>query len=161
MKNALLIIDVQSCFLKDAPDNLPEQIFNHQKALNYDLIVFTIFKNTPKSNFVQSLKWDKCMDLKDVSLPKIFQPLISAKNVFERDTYSAFKKTNLDNYLKENNVNRLILCGIDTDACVLATAFEAFDIGYHIKIEDSLTFSGNDLKNEAYKIAHKNLFSRD
>ena len=161
MRNALLIVDVQRYFMKDAPKDLPQRIVNHVNAINYDYVVLTKFKNRPDSNFVESLKWDKCDSDKDAELPEEFVGIATPKNTFTRATYSAFKTTGLHDYLQERHVERLIICGVDTDACVLASAFEAFDLGYHVKIDFSLTFSSNDLHEAARLIAEKNLQSRD
>ncbi|MDE4940656.1 isochorismatase family protein, partial [Francisella tularensis subsp. holarctica] len=57
----------------------------------------------------------------------------NSKNVFEKNTYSIFKSTML-NFLKQNNINKIYLTGIDIDACVLASACDGFDFGYHIEI---------------------------
>lgn len=161
MANALLIVDVQHYFMKDAPKDLPQRIVNHQGAINYDHVVFTNFKNEPGSNFVKSLKWDKCNTDKDAKLPKEFSEIASEHNTFTRACYSAFKTTNLHAYLQKRQVERLIICGVDSDACVLATAFEAFDLGYHVKIDFDLTYSSNDLFEAAQLIAQRNIFSRD
>lgn len=161
MANALLVIDVQNYFLKDAPNDLPQRIVGHQAALNYDHVVFTIFKNSPDSNFVSSLKWDKCNTDQDTLLPPDFDTLVTDHNVFKRAAYSAFKTTGLHEYLQALGTERLILCGVDSDACVLATAFEAFDLGYHVKINFDLTYSSNDLHGAAQRIAESNLVSRD
>ena len=161
MSNALLIVDVQHYFMKDAPDELPQRIANHYKALNYDQVAFTVFKNEPGSNFVKSLKWDKCSEAEDAQLPGEFSEMATQHNTFTRACYSAFKTTDLHSYLQEHGVERLIICGVDSDACVLATAFEAFDLGYHVKIDFSLTYSSNDLHKAAQLIAERNIFSRD
>jgi nicotinamidase-related amidase len=161
MSNALLIVDVQQYFMKDAPDDLPLRIINHLKALNYDFVVFTNFKNRPDSNFVKQLKWDKCATDEDAQLPKEFTDIADKHNTFTRASYSAFKTTDLHDYLQKQHVERLIICGIDSDACVLATAFEAFDLGYHVKINFELTYSSNDLHKAAQLIAERNILSRD
>lgn len=38
------------------------------------------------------------------------------------------------NFLKQKNINKIYLTGIDIDACVLASAFDGFDLGYDIEI---------------------------
>ncbi|AJI50687.1 isochorismatase family protein [Francisella tularensis subsp. holarctica] len=38
------------------------------------------------------------------------------------------------NFLKQKNINKIYLTGIDIDACVLASAFYGFDLGYDIEI---------------------------
>lgn len=161
MSNALLVVDVQSYFMKEAPADLPQRIVNHHKALNYDHIIFTNFKNEPGSNFIKSLKWDKCNTEEDAKLPEEFSPLATEHNTFTRASYSAFKTTDLHTYLQQKYVERLIICGVDSDACVLATAFEAFDLGYHVKIDFNLTYSSNDLHKAAQLIAERNILSRD
>jgi nicotinamidase-related amidase len=161
MANALLVVDVQQYFLKSAPSDLPQRIVNHHQALGYDDVIFTIFKNEPRSNFVSSLQWDKCNTDDDAQLPQEFNSLITPDNVFTRAAYSAFKTTGLDSYLRQKGIDRLVLCGIDSDACVLATGFEAFDLGYHINVDFSLTYSSNDLDKAAQLIATRNIISRD
>lgn len=161
MSNALLVVDVQHYYMESAPSDLPQRIVNHYKALNYDCVVFSSFKNKPQSNFVKSLKWDKCSTKADAQLPEEFSDLATKENTFTRAAYSAFKATKLHAYLQKNQVERLIICGVDSDACVLATAFEAFDLGYHVKINFDLTYSSNDLHKAAQLIAERNIFSRD
>jgi nicotinamidase-related amidase len=161
MSNALLVVDVQRYFMKDAPQDLPQRVVNHIDATSYDHVVFARFKNEPDSNFVKLLKWTKCATDNDAELPEEFANLAHKDNVFTRATYSAFKTTGLDEYLREREVERLVVCGVDTDACVLATAFEAFDLGYHVKIDFNLTYSSNDLRKAAMLIAEKNITSRD
>lgn len=161
MSNALLIVDVQHYFMKDAPDDLPRRIINHHKAINYDNIIFANFMNRPNSNFVKSLKWDKCSTDEDAQLAKEFLELATEQNTFTRAHYSAFKTTDLHAYLQQKEVERLIICGVDSDACVLATAFEAFDLGYHVKINFDLTYSSNDLHKAAKLIAQRNTTWRD
>ncbi len=64
MSNALLIVDVQQYFMKDAPEDLPKRIVNHHKALNYDHIIFTRFKSNDLHRAAQ---------------------LIAKRNIFSRD----------------------------------------------------------------------------
>jgi nicotinamidase-related amidase len=161
MANALLVIDVQHYFLQEAPGDLPKRIVKHYRTLQYDYIIFTTFRNYPDSNFVKLLKWDMCSADEDVELPKEFQELATAENTFERAAYSAFEDTKLHEYLKEHQVERLVLCGVDLDACVLATGFAAFDLGYHVKVNFDLTYSSNELSKAAQLIAGRNIISRD
>lgn len=161
MANALLVVDVQQFYLPDIPADLVQNIVNHQQALQYDVVAFSVFQNNPESNFTKSLKWTKCDTAEDAQLPKELQQFARDDNVFKRATYSAFNTTALHEYLQQHNVDRLVICGVDTDACVLATAFDAFDLGYHPKIEFKLTHSGNNLQQAAEDIFKKNLESRD
>ena len=58
----------------------------------------------------------------------------------EIDSYSAFfdndrkKKTGLDGWLKENEIQKLTICGLATDFCVKFTALDALDLGYKVSV---------------------------
>lgn len=67
---------------------------------------------------------------------------------FNKNRYSAFQNTNLDNYLRERHVNELWLAGVCTDICVLHTAISAYNLDYQIVIpQDAVaTFSKEGAK---------------
>ncbi len=161
MTKALLIVDVQSYFIKSAPQDFATRIVEHIKKTNYNYLVFTAFRNSPNSIFRKNLKWTECQEDKDTELPSEFKSFIS-DNIFEsRDTYSALKSKKIRNYLDKNHVNELDICGIDTDACVLATAFEAFDLGFKVSVLYDLCFSSANLDEAAKKIITRNLNTRN
>lgn len=78
-------------------------------------------------------------------------------NVFTKTSYSIFKARGLNEYLKKNKISSLYLCGIDTEGCVLASAFEGFDLGFDVKIIKELcsSHSGKSLHNSALRIIEK------
>ncbi len=47
---------------------------------------------------------------------------------------SAFSGSNLDAYLRNNRVERLYLAGFALHVCVLATAWQAHDLGYDVNV---------------------------
>ena len=53
---------------------------------------------------------------------------------FNKNRYSAFQNTNLDNYLRERRINEVWICGVCTDICVLHTAISAYNRDYQIVI---------------------------
>lgn len=55
-------------------------------------------------------------------------------NTIVKCYYSGFKKTNLDDYLKKNNINTLVFCGLTINTCVKATILDAMRLGYKVKI---------------------------
>lgn len=74
-----------------------------------------------------------------------FHPdLLPIPNVFCKgedptvDSYSGFfdngkrNKTQLDDFLKQNNVSHLFIMGLATDYCVKFTALDAIDLGYKV-----------------------------
>lgn len=50
----------------------------------------------------------------------------------EKLLYNSFHGTTLDSYLRNHNIDTLLLTGFSTDCCVDATARDAFHRGYHV-----------------------------
>ncbi|MGY8828440.1 MAG: cysteine hydrolase family protein [Pseudomonadales bacterium] len=55
-------------------------------------------------------------------------------SVIDKPRYSAFHRTALDAQLKRLGVSRLMVSGVLTDACVLASVFDAFALGYRVDL---------------------------
>lgn len=73
----------------------------------------------------------------------ISDPLTPASDdiVIDKTGYSAFERTDLEQRLRERGVTTIILCGVVTYACVLATAFTAFDRGFDVVLASDATGS--------------------
>jgi nicotinamidase-related amidase len=54
--------------------------------------------------------------------------------VIDKGHYSAFHRTDLDARLKALEVDTLVICGVLTDVCVLSSVFDAFALGYHVRL---------------------------
>ena len=158
-KNALIVIDVQNYFVNEHTKNIPSRIASFIQKNKFDFIVFTKFVNHKNSNFFKLLNWKKCLRSPDTDIHPILEKFVNKSNVFEKAYYSVFKSNKLVKFLKKNNINNIFLCGIDIDACVLASAFDGFDSGYkiHILKDLSLSHSGKKLDTAALKIIKKNL----
>lgn len=161
MSRALIVVDVNNFFLQDAPSDLARKIAEHIEAAQYEAVAFPVFKNEPGSNFENSLNWTKCSSDEDAALPPELKKWATDDNVFRRATYSAFADTDLEEYLRRHKIKELTLCGIDTDACVLATAFSAFDLGFKVHVNFELTFSTNGMEEEARSIIEKSIVPQD
>jgi len=65
------------------------------------------------------------------------------------DSYSAFfdnirlHDTGLDGLLKERGINKLVLCGLATDYCVLCSALDAAELGYETTVVADATAAVN------------------
>jgi nicotinamidase-related amidase len=57
-----------------------------------------------------------------------------AEHIVDKGRYSAFHRTDLDARLKALEVDTLIICGVLTDVCVLSSVFDAFALGYRIRL---------------------------
>lgn len=73
--------------------------------------------------------------------------------VVDKAGYSAFEGTDLESRLRSRGVTTLIVCGVVTYACVLATAFAAFDRGFDVVLASDATGSwSNDLAKASSEI---------
>ncbi len=157
-KTALIVIDVQNYFVNEHTKVIPDKIASFIQENKFDFIGFTKFVNNKNSNFFKLLNWKKCLNPPDTDIYTTLSRFVNKNNLFEKATYSVFKCDKLVEILKKNDINKIFLCGIDIDACILASAFDGFDLGYEICIlEDlSLSHSGEKLDNAAVEIIKKN-----
>jgi nicotinamidase-related amidase len=95
----------------------------------------------------------------ETEIHPLLVPLINPDHVFEKDTYSAFKAPGLIEFLKTYDITDITVCGIDTDACILATLFDGFDKGYNIRALTELcgSNSGKSLHDAALAVINRNL----
>lgn len=89
-------------------------------------------------------------------------PLVSGEDaVFDKPTYSAFHNPAFGAALKERRADTLVLSGIETDVCVLATALEAVDRGYFVVLaEDAVTSSDPDGHRQILEVIPRRLKSQ-
>ena len=63
------------------------------------------------------------------------QTVVITKGVrFDKDQNSAFDETGLAVYLRKQGINRLFLCGLALDVCILATAMDGLAAGFEIGV---------------------------
>lgn len=75
---------------------------------------------------------------------------------------SAFKDTNLKEYLENKCINQLIIVGMQTDYCIDTTCKVAFEYGYKLIIPEktNTTFNnGNILAKDLYEHYNFNIFN--
>ncbi|MEM4848914.1 MAG: isochorismatase family protein, partial [Ignisphaera sp.] len=51
-----------------------------------------------------------------------------------KEAYSSFEGTELNEILRSKNVRRLFVCGVATDYCVKATVLDAIKLGYTVLV---------------------------
>ena len=76
--------------------------------------------------------------------------------VLKKQWFSAFKDTNLCDMLRKNNVTNLVVCGVTTNNCVLATSGNAVDLGFNVElaIDCTATNSKNKLNDTLVYFFH-------
>ncbi|WP_143463095.1 cysteine hydrolase family protein [Levilactobacillus enshiensis] len=72
---------------------------------------------------------------------------------FDKTRYSSFAGTDLDLRLRERHVDTLHLVGVCTDICVLHTAVDAYNLGYHLIVHENAVASF-DPAGHAWALGH-------
>ncbi len=154
-----MVIDVQNHFAVEKASDLPAKIAHYIDKSNYDHVVFTTFRNDPESNFHKILEFKKSIGPPATDLHPVLLPYTNKQNVFVKLTYSAFKASAFEKYIKKNQITELDICGINIDGCVLATAYEAFDLGFKVKILEDLSSVASF--RDDYEAAAKTIITRN
>jgi len=82
---------------------------------------------------------------------------IAGETVVEKRASSAFTGTDLHRRLQAAGIDRLVLCGMQTDLCVESTLRGAVSLGYRIVlVSDGHTTYGNPVLSAEQIIAHHN-----
>lgn len=158
-KTALIILDLQNCFITDKIKSLPLKIKEHIESQKYDFLLFSKFINSESSNFIKKLNWNKCKKSPEIDIIPELSELASKNHIFEKNTYSIFKSKEFVDFLSQHKISKLYFCGLDLDACILASVFEAFDLGFDFEILYDLSGSSAkiDIDNSAKQIINRNL----
>lgn len=129
MKKMLLVIDLQKSFINPNTEFLISKIDSLVNSGSYDLVVFTKFINDNDSMWVKKINYKGCISLEDRKI------MIDTKDniVLEKSLYTAYSN-NLINLINLFKIDEVHLCGIDTECCVLKTAFDLFENDYNIKV---------------------------
>lgn len=80
----------------------------------------------------------------DIDIVPELQPYAEHMYIFDRTTYSVFTSHPLVTCLRQNGIEKVYLCGLDIDACVLASAYHGFDRGIDCEVLIGLTGSAAD-----------------
>lgn len=141
MKSMLLVIDLQKSFINENTLYLVKRVDKLVNSSKYDLIVFTKFINNEDSIWVKKLNYTGCISLEDRKI------VVDTKEniVLEKSVYTAYSKK-LINIINDNNIELINICGIDTECCVLKTAFDLFENGYDVKVLKDYSGSTHGMK---------------
>jgi len=70
------------------------------------------------------------------------------ETVFTKNDASAFEGTGLNQWLRGNNAEWLVICGVCTKACIAATVRDAITHGYHVLLVKDACGSGSAAMHE-------------
>lgn len=157
-KSILLVVDLQRGFLNQNTERVLNVINEAKRLLHYEICVYTKFFNSQKSSFTQILNWTKFQSgyEQELVLPVEDKDIVLSKN-----SYSAVT-VDLKELIEKGQFDNVYLCGVDTDSCVLATAFELFDLGINPAIIiDACASSGGDSCHAAAELIMRRSFGND
>ena len=150
--HALLIVDVQAAF--DVPAPLQDRLRKY--AQRFRRCIFTQFVNPRGSLFRTKLK-QRCCAPGSSDLRLLIEPR-PEDWVMRKPGYGLAAKD--IRRIKSARVKRLTVCGVDTDACVLAVMFSLFDAGIDCEVNENLCWSSTGLHREALRIMRKQFPSK-
>ena len=123
-RTALLLIDIQDFYFpggRSALSNPEEASLNAKKLLNHfrekNLLVVHVRHNAKTG----------------AEINENVTPLDSEK-VISKNSVNSFKDTDLLDYLKQNEIKKLVICGMMTHMCVEAAVRAAADYGFEVTL---------------------------
>ena len=140
-RSALLILDMQDFFLDvdshayipSAQDILPRLGVLRERYANLGLpLVWTRHLNTDTDSANMSRWWRDIIN-KEHPLSEITSSLDTSYGEYiEKTQYDAFYKTDLEAYLRECDVEQVVISGVMTHLCCETTARSAFVRGFEV-----------------------------
>jgi nicotinamidase-related amidase len=141
MKDCLLLVDIQNDYFPGGKMELVEPVaatLNAKKLLNY------FRKNSKMAVFIQhiAIKPNATFFLPDtegINIHPLVEPL-EEELIFQKHYPNSFRETGLLETLRENKIERLIICGMMTHMCIDTTVRAAFDLGFEVIVaQDACT----------------------
>lgn len=152
MKTAFIIIDVQNI--------LVEIGFETQKLLEK----ISYLQNQARSKnieivYVQHIENPEAQASEDWQLSALLNRKPDEK-VFQKKYNSIFKETGLKEYLDQQGIEQLVLCGMQTEYCVDTSVKVAFEHGYKLVVPEGTvtTFDGDDIPAETINEFYENIW---
>jgi len=124
MEKILFIVDMQNGFLNNNSLFLVEKINMLLNSGFFDYVIASKFVNDSTTMFNKVLHWSGLSSFEQQRLS------IDTKKInytFEKSTYSAYNEEIKQLFTNKPFDKTIYLVGVDTDSCVLATAFSLFD----------------------------------
>lgn len=141
MKSALLVIDVQEYFLNEITRDIPVKIarFILNNGDKFDFILFFKFVNERKSNWVKILDWERMLKPEETIIASDLRKFLKKDNVFiKKAAFSIFRVEKFQEFVRDKNISKLYICGLDTHACVYGSTMEGFERGFDVKVIEDL-----------------------
>lgn len=171
MKTALIIIDVQNDYFPHGKMELSNSLAAGDKIK--DLLRLFRMKSMPIVHIQHfSVRPGASYLLPETSGADIHPSVypIEGEKIIVKNFPNSFRKTELEDYLKSNNVSQLVIAGMMTHMCIDTTVRAAYDLGYDCLVAGdccatkSLAINGQEVSAEnvhnSFLAALNGLFSK-
>ena len=137
MNKLLLVIDAQKDFINKNTEIYINKIQELIISNRFQKVAFTKFINNEESILYKRLNYSGCITKEGQTI------VIDTKNnkIFEKIIYSAVNEELIE-YIRDNDIEEIYLCGFDTGACVQKTALDLFEKDYEVFILKDYCMSG-------------------
>jgi nicotinamidase-related amidase len=142
--DAIIIVDLQKAF--PIPAELVQRI--EARSREFPRRIFTQFVNEPGSLFRTKLKRSSCPP-NAAETELVIQPRPDDW-VIKKPRYSLPPRE--VERITNAGIRRALVCGVDTDACVLGVVFSLFDAGIDCEVDPELCWSSTGLHDAALDI---------
>ena len=135
-KKALIVVDLQPAFIKDHNSHIIPKVKALLEQVEYDAYVEAVFSAEKGSLWDIQQKWI-CPEGGNTHSVDEIRELLDSKEPLKvhKHTRSVFRgDQDVLAYLKEKGIGEVHLVGTETNDCVLATAFDAFDSGLPVYV---------------------------
>ena len=138
MKRALLVIDVQNeYFTGKLPIKYPENAFNNiliaMNVAKLQKIPIVLIQHTNPSDASTFANGTGGWEIHSQIASKHHDRLI------EKTLPGSFTETNLEDYLKQYNIDTITIAGFMTQMCCDTTARQAFELGFNVEFLSDAT----------------------
>lgn len=147
-RSCLLIVDVQVGFVNKFTSHIPALVESLQGS--YKHVYVTRFYNQKESFYRKLIHWDR-IEKNSSDFELAFKPLADAV-VVDKAIYSCVSLSFLKE-LKSLRIDKVDVCGIDTDICVTKCAVDFFENGIipNVLAKYCASSAGVDAHNAALK----------
>src|ERR1700722_10142747 len=129
-KRALIVVDVQPSFLTKRNEYITNNILKLLNVAKYDIYIQATFHAEKGSVWDIQQNWT-CPEGKATETVAVISNKLKKLHAVpvKKETKSVFKgNKNLSKLFKERGIREIHIVGFDSNDCVLATAYEAFDL---------------------------------
>lgn len=154
MKSLLLIIDLQNGFVNEHTKEISKKVNLLLDEKRFNDVIFTRYINSENNVCYKRLNYTECMSEES----KAITIDTRGYKVIDKEGYTAVTDE-LKTYIKENNISKIYVCGIDTECCVLKTAYDLFEQDYDVYIlsEYCACMAGNQANQNALELLKRNI----